>query len=224
MLTREFEKAALTLASVSPRRRELIMAFDLDVDFIGPEVDEGGPFAWESPADYVLRLAEAKARCVANGAGTGYVLGADTAVVLDGEVLGKPSDDNEAMRMLERLRGRVHTVMTGVTVLDAGTGINESSVKCTDVTLRDYSDAEIAAYVASGESSDKAGAYAVQDENFRPASDVNGCYTNVVGLPLCDVADLLNRLGVSVRFRSDWRVPEQCLECPIQARREANAP
>lgn len=212
----------LILASGSPRRRELIKAFDLDIEVVSPDLAEGEPLIDESPADYVVRLSENKARSVANGTANAYVLGADTTVVLDGEVFGKPSDDAEATQMLQRLRGRTHTVMTGVSVLDTSTGKCESSVKCTDVALRSYSDAEIAAWVESGESSDKAGAYAVQDENFRPASRVSGCYTNAVGLPLCEVVDLMNKLGVNVQLNRDWYAPEQCLECPIRAKPEAD--
>ena len=108
------------------------------------------------------------------------MLAADTQVVLDGESLGKPADGADAVRMLGALRGREHTVITGVTLLDAGPGRMRTSVRPSDVTMRRYSDAEIWAYVATGDPFDKAGAYAVQDVEFRPAT-VRGCYLNVVG-------------------------------------------
>ena len=123
------------------------------------------------------------------------VIAADTAVVLEGDVLGKPADNAEAARMLHSLRGRVHTVVTGVTLLDSRSGRRLSRAKITDVTMRHYSDREIAAYIATGEHLDKAGSYAVQDETFRPAQDVHGCYLNAVGFPLCEVVDPLGADG-----------------------------
>lgn len=207
----------LTLASASPRRRELVKAFDLDIGIKTSEIEEGAPHAGELPEDYVTRLAAAKALQVAGRVKEGFVLGADTTVVLDGEVLGKPRDGAEAASMLRRLRGRVHKVITGIAVVEAKTGRLLSSAKSSDVHLRAYSDEEILAYVASGEPMDKAGAYAAQDEDFRPALKIVGCYTNVVGLPLCDVADLLGALGAGVELRRDWQAPGQCLECPLRA-------
>jgi nucleoside triphosphate pyrophosphatase len=144
-----------------------------------------------------MALALAKARAVASRAPDAVVLGADTIVVVDGEVLGKPGGAAEAMRMLDRLRGRRHEVLTGVAVVRAPAGGERMAVVRTEVTMREYSDAEIEAYVASGEPLDKAGAYAVQAAGGRLVARVDGCYTNVVGLPLTTTRRLLESMGVT---------------------------
>ena len=209
------------LASESPRRRELIEALDAPVKAVSPGYDEGPPRTGEIPGDFVLRLSREKASGVAARIGDGIVLGADTAVVLDDEVLGKPVSAAEATRMLRRLRGRVHTVITGVTAVDGRTGRSLSAVKSTQVTMRAYSDAEVASYVASGEPFDKAGGYAVQDPLFQPAERLRGCYLNVVGLPLCEIMGLMRSMGLPTRLREDWQPPNECLDCPLVGEREA---
>ena len=208
----------LVLASGSPRRRELIQGLDLPVELRVPPDDEGRPREGEPPERYVARVALDKARRVRGGNGDTIVLGADTAVVLGREILGKPADQGDARRVLQRLRGRDHTVVTGVVALDTRSGRWHSTTKSTGVTMRRFSDDEIAAYVASGDPLDKAGGYAVQDEVFRPASAIHGCYLNVVGLPLCEVVTLLEKLDVPVRLKSDWRPPERCTDCQLKER------
>ena len=210
----------VVLASSSQRRRELIRALDVPVRVAVPDVEEGRPHPEESPREFVLRLSLEKARRVAPRAGNAIVLAADTAVVWDGHVFGKPSDQAEARRMLMDLRGDVNTVVTGVTALDGRTARCVSAANSTEVTLRDFSDDEMDDYVASREPLDKAGAYAVQDEVFRPASRTLGCYLNVVGLPICDVVDLLEELGARPRLTKGWRPPEQCGECALTTRAE----
>ena len=157
-----------------------------------------------------------------------YVLGqperGDTVVVMDGEILGKPAGAEDATRMLRQLRGRSHSVVSGVTALDGASGRWLASARESRVTMREYSDQELAAYVASGGPFDKAGAYAVQDVDFHPASHVEGCYLNVVGLPLCEVATLLARLPTQARLRSDWTPPTQCVDCPLSQRTEVVSP
>ena len=192
------------------------------MELASPDGEEGAPLAGETPRQFVLRLSLEKARLVASKTSDAIVLGADTAVVLDGDVLGKPDGKAEAVRMLRKLRGRVHTVVTGVTALDSRSGRWLSAAKATDVTMRDFSDEEVAAYVASGDSLDKAGGYAIQDEAFRPARDTFGCYLNVVGLPMCEVVGLLEGLGVQVRLRQGWQLAEQCRDCPLEQRMEVN--
>lgn len=211
----------VVLASDSPRRREIVAALDIHVETASPGGDEAPRRKGETPGDLVLRLSFDKARRVAARIDRAVVLGADTVVVLDGEVLGKPDNDEQAARMLGRLRGRAHTVTTGVTVLDARTGRRVSAVTSTCVTMRHYSDGETAVYVASGEPLDKAGAYAVQDPGFHPARSVEGCYLNVVGLPLCETVSLLRDLEVQARLRPDWQPPDQCRSCPLDERQEA---
>lgn len=207
---------SLVLASASLRRRELAAAFDTPVRPFAPVGGEASRRNGETPEELVRRLALAKAREAAKQESRGLILAADTVVVLDGDVLGKPSTPAEAGQMLARLRGCVHRVVTGVTVLDAESGQASFSARSTDVTIRRYSDAEVESYVASGEPFDKAGAYAVQDRSFHPAESVDGCYLNVVGLPMCDVATLLEQQGAGVRLRPDWSPPSECRPCPLR--------
>jgi septum formation protein len=149
-------------------------------------------------AEAVARLALRKARAVAGRRRSGLVLGADTIVVIDGEALGKPSDRGEAAAMLRRLRGRAHEVMTGVAVVDAATGGEAAETVISRVTMRAYSEAEIAEYVASDEPLDKAGAYAIQGAGGALVAGLEGSRSNVVGLPLGATAALLRRFGAAV--------------------------
>ena len=148
----------------------------------------------------VARLALDKARAVAArlGQSEGTILGADTIVVIDGEALGKPAGPDEARAMLRRLRGREHDVITGVAVVDAATGRAETTVVVSRVRMADYREAEIEAYVATGEPLDKAGAYAIQGAGGVLVAGLEGSFTNVVGLPLAETARLLAAFGVPV--------------------------
>ena len=148
------------------------------------------------PAAAAVNVALAKARAVAAEADE-VVLTADTLEVCDAEVLAKPADADEARRMLRALRARAHQVLTGV-ALRGDDGVRWCGVVATTVVMRDYTDADIEAYIGRGEPFDKAGGYAVQDEAFRPVERLEGCYLNVVGLPLCAVAAGLATLGVAV--------------------------
>lgn len=205
------------LASGSPRRRVLVHRFARPFEVDVPTGPEGGMEGSETPAELVSRLSIGKAKEVANRTDGAVVLAADTQVVLDGECLGKPSDKVAAARMLRFLRGRIHIVVTGVTLLDANSGRSRTSVKKTDVTMRHYSNAEIEAYVASGEPYDKAGGYAVQDTEFCPAVKVRGCYLNVVGLPLCDVVSLLESMGLCMRLNPNCEGAHECGCCRLGA-------
>ena len=158
-----------------------------------------------SPADAVMELARAKARAVARrvladasgeAAGRIVVLGADTEVFLDGQALGKPVDAPDAGRMLRALRGRVHEVITGLALIEVGGGWEETASVTTRVRMGEYSEAAIEAYVASGEPFDKAGGYAVQGDGARLVEAVDGCYTNVVGLPVETTRRLLAAWGL----------------------------
>jgi septum formation protein len=146
----------------------------------------------------VAALALRKARAVAGRRRHGIVLGADTIVVIDGEALGKPSGRAEAVAMLRRLRGRTHEVMTGVALVDAATGRHAAETVTSRVSMRAYSEAEIAQYVATGEPLDKAGAYAIQGVGSALVAGLEGSRSNVVGLPLEATAALLRRFGVAV--------------------------
>lgn len=184
----------LTLASTSPRRRELLALLGLPFTLVAPDVDER-PLLGETPVTLALRLARAKAETVARDEPTGVVIAADTVVALGNEVLGKPVDAADAARMLRALRGAAHDVFTGVAVA-RGSQVWEEVV-ASQVAMRPYTDAEIAAYVASGDPLDKAGAYAIQHPEFQPVAELHGCYANVVGLPLCAVRRLLIQAGVA---------------------------
>ena len=187
----------LVLASGSPRRREILESAGLEFEVEAPNVFESPPSAGEDAEDYAQRMACHKALAVSARLGRGVVLGADTVVVLEGEILGKPESASQAEEMLDRLRGRGHEVATGLAAVDSLTGRVETAAVTSTVHMREYDDDEVAAYVASGEPFDKAGAYGVQDPDFRPAEGVEGCYLNVVGLPFCRAAALLSSLGLS---------------------------
>ena len=153
-------------------------------------------FASGPPEQEARRLALDKARAVAAGLASGVVLGADTIVVVDGEPLGKPVDAADARRMLRRLRGREHEVITGVALVDAFDGRAETAAVVSRVRMADYDDAAIDAYVATGEPFDKAGAYAIQGHGSALVAGLEGSFTNVVGLPLEETARLLAAFGV----------------------------
>jgi len=183
----------LLLASASPRRRELLALLGLPFEVAVANVAEAS-LADEPPAALAVRLSQAKARAARSDAIT---VACDTVVALDGEPLGKPRDAAEATAMLRRLRGRAHTVYSGVTLLEPTTGRTLTDVAGTRVTMRAYTDAEIAAYVASGDPLDKAGAYAIQYPGFHPVAELRGCYANVVGLPLCHLTRCLCAWGIA---------------------------
>ena len=192
-----FIDTELILASGSPRRRELLALGGWRFTVRAADLDES-QHPGEPPQTYVRRLAESKARAVAQAVGAGVpVVAADTIVVDGQDVLGKPGDEVEAFATLRRLRGRTHQVYTAVSVLEPGSGAQLTELCCSDVPMRDYSDEEIYAYVATGDPFDKAGGYAIQHNGFRPVESLSGCYANVVGLPLCHLSRLLVKLGLA---------------------------
>jgi MAF protein len=151
----------------------------------------------ESPRDYVQRLAQKKADAAARKLSPGdIVIAADTTVADGDEILGKPSSPQEAQWMLQRLRGRMHQVFTAISVFDVGSTLRLADLCRTDVLMRTYSQQEISAYVASGDPLDKAGAYAIQHRGFDPVEKIEGCYANVVGLPLCHLVRLLREFDI----------------------------
>lgn len=178
----------IVLASVSPRRAELLASAGVGFDVDAADVDESIR-PGELPEPYVRRLAEAKSRAVAERHPESTVLAADTVVVLEGECLGKPRDAGEAAEMLRRLSGQVHEVLTGFTLRKAGRA--DTGVCRTRVAFRDLTEAEISAYVESGEPMDKAGAYGIQSGAAHMVRRVEGSYSNVVGLPLAEVVESL---------------------------------
>ena len=211
----------VVLASASPRRRELMQEMGLDFDITPADVPEE-PLPEESPQAMVERLSRDKALKVASALTAGFVIGADSTVVHLGESLGKPVDDDDARAMLRRLRGTTHHVCTGVTVVNASTGKALTESMTSEITLREFTDEEIEASIATGTPRDKAGAYAVQDAEFRPASSWDGCYHNIVGLPTCRVLQMLEDLGWSAP--PGWQLPEAAAcgpGCPTSSEGEA---
>lgn len=213
---------SLLLASASPRRRQISSLLGLPCSFVivsddeeeareryqGP-VENMGQWLAKHKAAAALKLPEAAGRLVVT---------ADTTVILENEELGKPRDEGHACELLRALRGRWHHVITGVVVCTRNEGKTTlHSASCvTPVLMRNYSDAEIAAYVASGDPMDKAGAYGIQHTSFQPTECIDGCYFNVVGLPICTLTDLLAEFGVYPELRHisrDTACPwsEKCL-------------
>lgn len=188
---------SILLASASPRRVQLLALTGWDACALSTEADES-PLASEGAEAMARRLAEAKARRALPAAdGAMLVLAADTVVTDGGHLLGKPADDGDARQMLTGLRGHTHEVITALALLRPGTGELVVDVCETKVPMRAYTDSEMDAYVASGGPRDKAGAYGIQDADFKPVamSGFHGCYANVMGLPLCHLVRSMRRLG-----------------------------
>lgn len=196
--------AELFLASASPRRRGLLAQIAVPCVTQIASIDET-PLPAEPAAVYVERLALEKARAGLRALGEradAVVLGADTAVVLDGRILGKPADFAESREMLLSLSGRSHQVMTAVALV--GAGRESSRVVTSEVSFRTLGEAEIAAYWASGEPCDKAGSYGIQGLAAVFVNRVQGSYSAVVGLPLCETAEMLGQFGIAC-----WQLPAQ---------------
>jgi septum formation protein len=185
----------LILASSSPRRRQLLSLLGIPFVVKAADVDESRLYG-EPPTELVLRVSLMKALAVRDVRPDELVVAADTIVVVDGDILGKPSDPDDARQMLERLRGRSHMVYSGVTVWHPASRRMVSRLGESVVWMRAYTDEEIASYVESRDPMDKAGAYAIQHAHFDPVSELEGCWLNVVGLPLCHLGRALARFGV----------------------------
>ena len=198
----------LVLASRSPRRRELLAEAGVAFTVAPADIDESATEALE-PAEHAMGLAAAKAAALADGEHT--VLGADTVVVLDGEILGKPADAAAARDRLGKLSGRAHEVVTGL-ALAGPTGGRARGHRTTRVRFRDLEPAEIERSIALGTPFDKAGGYGIQDEQLAPVAAFEGCRANVLGLPLCLLEGLLGELGIGVR-----------LDCPACGHTHAEA-
>jgi septum formation protein len=184
------------LASASPRRAEILATIGINFDIMPSHVDER-PLSNEAPADYIIRVARAKTIAAARTLESGLVIGADTVVVLEGRLLGKPMDDADAAQMLRSLAGRWHAVMTGVALYDVANRRELVDYEKTLVRFAPLTDREIDWYLATGEHRDKAGAYGIQGKAGLFAEEVAGNYFNVVGLPLPLIYRLAMRLGYS---------------------------
>jgi MAF protein len=186
----------LVLASGSPRRKQLMTLGGWSFQSYPVEIDET-PIPGETAKDYVLRLAKEKAVGAAQKFPPGkFVIAADTAVVDGGKILGKPANKMEAFEMLRGLRARIHQVFTALALLPGPPNKLVTDVCITNVWMRDYGDSEMQTYIDSGDPLDKAGAYAIQHSGFNPVERLEGCYANVVGLPVCHLTHLLARFDI----------------------------
>jgi septum formation protein len=189
------------LASASPRRRELLGSIGLDFEVIPshvPEVRESG----EAPEEYVARLSRDKAAAIANEHPGRWVIAADTTVLLGEQLLEKPVDAADAMRMLGTIAGKTHVVYTGVTLQNLASGYRDTRVAESEVRMLPLSDRDVEWYVATGEPLDKAGAYAVQGIGAMFIDSIHGSYTNVVGLPLATLFQMLRKAGIDPLSRN----------------------
>jgi len=191
------DKNVLVLASTSPRRRQLLALGGWHFDVSAADIDES-LLDGETPKEYVLRLAQAKALAVKDKVNReSIIIGSDTTVVDGNSMLGKPVDADDAERILGQLRGRTHQVYTGIAVYRVEDDRMFTDLSVTDVPMRNYSDDEIKAYVATGDPMDKAGAYAIQHPEFNPVESMQGCYAGVMGLPMCHVLRTLQKFEIS---------------------------
>ncbi|WP_300668101.1 nucleoside triphosphate pyrophosphatase [Desulfoluna sp.] len=189
----------LILASQSPRRKDLLEEAGVLIDIIPSHADEILPQGVK-PAGCAMALACIKARDVAKTHPEQWVLGADTLVVVDDMILGKPESNDDARRMLRALSGRAHQVCTGFCLIHTSLGREICEVVTTDVTFKELSEAEISWYIATGEPFDKAGAYGIQGKGASLVKAITGSYTNVVGLPICEVVEHLKAIDL-VEFK-----------------------
>ena len=185
--------APLVLASASPRRQELLRFAGLKFKTIPAHVDENYSEG-ETPQQHVRRLAQEKALLIARKYPRAWVLGADTIVVIDGLILGKPKNKTQAKEMLKKLSGREHKVFTGFTIAHVASKIKQTKVIQSVVKFKMISAAELEGYIACDEPYDKAGGYAVQGRGAYLIQAIRGSYTNVIGLPLCEVLETLKKL------------------------------
>ncbi len=204
----------LILASNSPRRRQLIELLGLPFVVCPANVDET-QLPGEDPEAYVTRLALSKAKLAAKDQ-AGLVVASDTIVIDRTQVLGKPENENAAKEMLTSLQGRQHAVYSAVALIESDEHCVIVILCKTDVTMRQYTDEEMDAYIASGDPFDKAGGYAIQSLSFHPVEKIQGCYANVMGLPLCHILRTLRRLDIEVTEN----VPQRCqktlnIQCPV---------
>jgi MAF protein len=206
----------LVLASSSPRRKQLLGLGNWKFEVIVSDIDESQQ-AGELPENYVLRLAKEKTLAVAQKASPeSIVIGSDTSVIDGHEILGKPKDAQDAIRMLKQLRGRTHQVYTGIAIYRLRDQNMVTELSITNVPMRAYGDEEISAYVATGDPLDKAGAYAIQHPDFQPVHSMSGCYAGVMGLPMCHVIRALEKFDVQAQAN----VPAACqsllnYQCPV---------
>ncbi|MCW5874984.1 MAG: septum formation protein Maf [Anaerolineales bacterium] len=206
----------VVLASTSPRRKELLGLFGFPFEVLPADINED-VLPGEPPAEYVRRLALGKAQvAAARLTQPAIVIAADTTVVHEGVIIGKPVDAADAERILRSLRGRSHQVFSGLCLLNTATGEQVVELAESQVPMRHYSDSEMSAYIASGEPLDKAGAYGIQNTSFHPVEDFAGCFANVAGLPICHLLRNWRRWDLPITVD----LPHACqrhlhYDCPV---------
>lgn len=204
------------LASNSPRRKELLGLFGQPIAVFPADIDET-EFHGESPGDYVKRLAHSKAEVVSTKfPDATLIIAADTTVADQDEILGKPVDAEDASRMLTQLRGKNHQVYTAISLVVPSKNLWVEELCLTLVPMREYSDEEMDAYIASGDPMDKAGAYAIQHRGFHPVEAFSGCFASVMGFPLCHLARAITQIGLMPDIKIDLACQRYLqYDCPI---------
>ena len=204
------------LASNSPRRKELLGLFGQPINIFPADIDES-EMVGEVPGDYVKRLAHTKAEVIAKRfPAAPLIIAADTTVADQDEILGKPVDERDAQRMLKQLRGRKHQVYTAISLVVPAKNQWVEELCLSQVPMRNYQDAEIETYVASGDPLDKAGAYAIQHRGFHPVESFTGCFASVMGLPLCHLARGMTQLGLMPEVKINLACQRYLqYDCPI---------
>ena len=211
-------KSKLVVASSSPRRRMLINLLDVNSDFVSPDIYERPPESGEKPSEYCSELAILKSLEVKKNIDPDrLVLGSDTIVVLGDRIMGKPINVDQAIEMLNLLKNTSHFVYTALALTSGIDSRIVTQVTSTKVWMRNYSDKAIDSYIRTGDCMDKAGSYAIQDTEFLPVKKIDGCYMSVVGLPICELIQLLNSTGlvgkVGLKIMSDDF--NNCTYCPL---------
>ncbi|NVN89994.1 MAG: septum formation inhibitor Maf [Desulfuromonadales bacterium] len=186
--------APIVLASASPRRSELMDLAGINCSIVPADICED-VLPNEQPAEHVMRLSREKAQAVAQRAEGRFFIGADTVVVLEGRIMGKPADEAQAFEMLAALSGHTHQVITGIAVFDSQTDVCLTGSVCTEVLFKQLTEDEIHDYIATGCPMDKAGAYAIQGGAVHFIRSINGSYTNVIGLPMTELYEMLQSAG-----------------------------
>ena len=204
------------LASKSPRRHQIIKALDHPIEIFPIDIYEGHQASGESSMDYVSRISKMKSNYSQKKLSSGIVITADTTVDLNGNSLGKPKDRKSAFNMLNQLKGTSHSVYTSVTVLDLLSGNSCTETEQSHVKMRYYTKEEINAYIDTNEPFDKAGGYAIQDKSFNPVHEIEGCYLNIVGLPLCMTLKIFAKLNIKISIKKNYCIPPECNEFQIK--------
>ena len=189
------KSSELILASSSPRRKSLLNYLNIKYSQVDPNIVENIPPELNNPVDAARYIAHSKAISITQNLESKYVISADTLVFLNKKIFGKPKSSSEAIQMLMELRGQKHSVVTAIALKSPETKEIYIDHTVTEVTMRGYSDVEIIKFVESGSSFDKSGAYAIQDNDFNPVEIIDGCYTNVLGLPICTMIELFKQHG-----------------------------